>query len=88
MIPQQLPLYAIDTRDQSAYIVIAWRGHHTTAEMLPVVAPCDAPGTVRPHPCPGVLVYGTLPPSAITGPPAPDETVVMSRPERWDGGRP
>lgn len=81
MIPQQFPLYAIDTRDRKAYIVVGWRTESAGRGRAPFLAPHDAPGGVRPVPSDDLqhFVYGIEPP---TRPPIvrivpPDETVVL-----------
>lgn len=77
MIPQRFPLYAIDPSDSTAYVVIGWRGWPADTEMVPLLAPVDAPGPVVAKFMP--LVYGTERP-VPKGVPVEDETMVMTVP--------
>lgn len=82
MIPQPFPLYAIDPRTSTAYVVVGWRGWPNDVSAVPVLAPIDAPGHVAGVPT-TALVYGTDPPVRTMPTPAPDETVVMAAPVPW-----
>lgn len=64
MIPQQFPLYAIDTRDRKAYVVIGWWVEPLTGVRMPTLAPHDEPGCVAARPLDELrfMVYGTEPP--------------------------
>jgi hypothetical protein len=77
MIPQAFPLYAIDTTDSMAYVVIGWHQSIQGGEMIPALAPMDSPACVWPQQGASLVFSTEAPASPRLRMPATDETVVM-----------
>lgn len=89
MIPQRGLLYAVDARNTAVFIVVGWRESSTSAELLPVLAPLTAPGSVMtagvtqtPH-----LIYSPQPRALFPLRPAPSADTAVLPAVRPSNGR-